>query len=57
MCVKMRSGIQGSHIPEVVSYPATSNDFTYKTNVDDDLDDGHKIIYLSQDFILCQVEL
>ena len=57
MCQDVLGNIQRTPIPEVVSYPATSNTFIYKTNVKGDLDDGHKIIYLGHNFIFRQVEL
>ena len=56
MCVRMRSGMYSEHIPEVVSYPATSNVFIYKTSVDDSLNYAHKIIYLGYDFFFRQVK-
>ena len=51
-----RGDIQRTHIPEVVSYPAVSNIFIYKTSVDDDLD-GAQFIYLGHDFVFRQVEV
>ena len=49
--------IHQTHILEVGSNPAKNSTFIYKTKIDDDLDDAHEFIYLSHDFIFCQVEL